>query len=170
MESLKKYNSYCASFQERKKALEEEQAKHKRHLSVFSSELETASLLQDAGRIAKAQAGVDLLTQRLSGVKEELSETDSKPLAEQVLLESEELMGQLNQAVQGQWQRAREKRIEFLRELEELGRLRRQSAELSWATQSAMRDLNRNPLSEIRFGVNRLEFLVSQELVDKYLR
>jgi hypothetical protein len=170
MESLKRYNDYCASFQANKDKLLADKAINERHLTLFQSELETAQLLNDKARIDKAQKGVDLVSKRLDVVLKDLESMDSRPLAEQVLSESEELMGQLNQAVDQQWQRAREKRIEFLRELEELGRLRRQSQELSWATQAAMLDLNRNPLEEIRFGVNRLDFIVDQDLVDKYLR
>jgi hypothetical protein len=170
MKSLKKYNEYCSSFNDRKGELEQEKVKHQRHLALFSAELETAQLLQDKGRIAKAQAGVDLLIGRLAAVNKDLESMDATPLAEQVLDESEEIMGQLRRIVDAQWQRAREARILFLQELQELNLLRRQSQELSWATKAAMKDLRRNPLEEIRFGVNRLEFLVEQHLIDKYLR
>jgi hypothetical protein len=170
MESLRKYNNYRASFNERKTALEEEKQKHERHFALFSSELETAQLLNDKARIDKAKQGVELTTKRLNQVNADLASMDSKPLAQAVLLESEEVLGQLQEQVRQQWDRAREARILFLRELEQLSKLRRQSQELSWATQAAMLDLNRNPLGEIRFGVNRLEFLVEQDLVDKYLR
>jgi hypothetical protein len=170
MESLKKYNEYVNSFHERKTVLEEEKVKHERHFALFSAELETAQLLKDEKRIAKAQAGVDLLIGRLKTVNADLEGMNIRPLAEQVLFESEEIKNQLHRAVEQQWQRAREARILFLRELEELGNLRRKSQELSWATLDAMKALRRNPLEPIGYGVNRLEFLVEQNIIDNLLK
>jgi hypothetical protein len=170
MESLKKYSEYCQSFHVNKEKLIGEQTKYQRQLDLFSQELETALLLDDKDRISKAQKGVNLVTERLNQVNNDLASMNTKPLAHAVLIEGEEVLTQLNQVVEQQWQRAREKRIEFLRELEELGRLRRQSQQLSWATRSAMLDLRRNPLEEIRYGANRFEFLVGQVLLDRYLR
>jgi hypothetical protein len=170
VESLKKYSDYCSSFNDRKAELEAEREKHARHLALFSAELETAQLLNDKPRIATANKGVAMVTEQLAKVNNDLESMNTKPLAHAVLLESEEVLTQLNQVVEQQWQRAREKRIEFLRELEELGKLRRQSQHISWATRSAMLDLRRNPLEEIRYGTNRFEFLVEQGTIDKYLR
>jgi hypothetical protein len=69
-----------------------------------------------------------------------------EPLAEAVFSEAQEQLTTLKQAIEAQWEKVIEARINFLLELKELGELRRQCHGICWGTNGAARTLRRNPL------------------------
>jgi hypothetical protein len=169
MKSLERYNDFISNLQKTKGELLTEKDKHERQLSIFQNELEAATLMSDSNRIKKAQQGIEILTEKLNLVNSKIGDLDETPYLLDILFEAEDLLGQYQEQATTQWQKVVEARINLLKELEFLGKIKRESEVVSWSTKDIMQKLRRNPLEVVKFGYNKNLFCIDLPIITKYL-
>jgi hypothetical protein len=146
MKSLEQFNQIKNNLSSNIQNLEEQKVKFQRQLAHFVEGLESGQTVGDKELIKKSQQGINILEEKLHLIDSQLNNLNLVPYAQNVIDEAETMLSDLHEKVQQQWEKIISKRIEFLKSLEEMGKLRRKAQEVCWATSEPARVLRMNPL------------------------
>jgi DNA repair ATPase RecN len=146
MESLARFNQMNSDIQGMTETLNKEKAKFQRQLNCFEDDLERSQIVGDQKGIVNATKGINIITEKLTAINDDLSKLNLSDYALAVFQEAEEGIRDIHDCFQSQWENIIEARIKFLNELEKLGAMRRNCQRLCWATMEPAKVLRRNPL------------------------
>lgn len=171
LQSLVRYREFIDNLESTKGVYLDERDKHERHLFIFKNELEAAQLMQDDLRIEKAKAGIELIQSKIDDVNLKIGDLNIEPLAMAVIDEANDKLSELNEKASCLWQSMLEARIEFMKKLEMLGNIKRESENLAHSCNGPCAVLNRQllTLKSVKFS-GQHQLIVDLPLLNKLLK
>jgi len=146
LQSLEKYNKTATSLQANQGALKAERDKLQRQLAYFQDQLEMAKTIESKEDITKCESGITIVSGKLKEVETQLDQGILVTLAQGVIDEAEQEIGKLHNQIQDQWEIIIKARVQYLEELKQLGKLRKETQAICWQTHGVSQALRRNPL------------------------
>jgi hypothetical protein len=171
LQSLVRYREFIDNLESTKGVYLDERDKHERHLFIFKNELEAATLMEDDLRIEKANAGIKLIQSKIDAVNEQIGELNIEPLAMACIDECNDKLSELNEKAAYLWQSMLESRIEYLKKLEMLGNVKRESEILAHSCNGPCGVLNRQLLTmkSVKYS-GQHQLVVDLPLLNKLLK
>lgn len=171
LQSIVRYENFINELEINKGALLDELAQHEKHLFIFKNELEAAELMQDDIRIEKARKGVEYIQSKIDAVNEKIGDLNIEPLAKACIDECNDKLSEMNEKAASLWQSMLESRIEFMRKLEALGNIKRESENLAYSANGPCSVLRRQPLTlnSIKYS-GQHQLVIDLTLLNKLLK
>jgi acylphosphatase len=169
-ESANRFSNAANAQEGRIKALEVELARLNKQKLYLVDELERMTILEDLQSQQKASDNLNTIEAKIRGVEEALQDTSVASIAQGYWDECAAYMHSLQNHFQDKWAKAQELREALLKELKELGELKRVSENVAYRANQVQALLKKQEMQPIKASWRHHEAAaIPVETVRKYL-